>query len=64
MIIIDRFESDKAVLEIDDEKMRVIEKSLLPVESKEGDVIEITVNYEKTQELRQKNLEMMKKLGL
>lgn len=64
MIIIDRFESDKAVLEIDDEKMRVIEKSLLPVEAKEGDVIEITVNYEKTQELRQKNLEMMKKLGL
>ena len=64
MIIIDRFESDKAVLEIDGEKMRVIEKSLLPVEAKEGDVIEITVNYEKTQELRQKNLEMMKKLGL
>ncbi|MCM1270921.1 MAG: DUF3006 domain-containing protein [Ruminococcus flavefaciens] len=38
MIIIDRFEDDKAVLETDS-GMQVINRELLPAESNEGDVV-------------------------
>ncbi len=51
MYIIDRFEGDWAVIEMDRQVFNV-PKSLLPSAAKEGDVIEIhiKVNVERTEE--------------
>lgn len=62
MIIIDRFEGEFAVLEINGERNLEIEKSLLPETAKEGDVLELTINTEKTAERRREVLEMLKNL--
>lgn len=40
--IIDRFEENMAVLEAEDRKNMTVERSLLPNEAKEGDVIDET----------------------
>lgn len=57
MLIVDRFEGNKAVIE-DGEKHIIIEKTDLPQEVKEGDVIILsegryTINKELTQKRRQ-----------
>lgn len=43
MIIIDRFEGEHAVLEIDD-NMVTIDRALIPKEAEEGDVLYISEN--------------------
>ncbi|WP_303871903.1 DUF3006 domain-containing protein [Acetobacterium wieringae] len=40
-VIIDRFEGDYAVCEKEDRKMIDIQKAKIPVDAKEGDVLEI-----------------------
>lgn len=54
--IIDRFENNFAVVELENEKMINIDVSKLPQDVKEGDVLnideEITINFEQTQKLK------------
>lgn len=54
--IIDRFENNFAVVELENEKMINIDVSKLPQDAKEGDVLnideEITINFEQTQKLK------------
>ena len=52
MIIIDRFENNKAVLEIDCELI-VIPRSEVPDEAKEGDILNLIVNIDKTSSRKQ-----------
>lgn len=49
--IIDRFEGDFAVIELDEGEFYNIPKALVEG-SKEGDVIDITVNHEETEKLK------------
>ena len=55
-VIIDRFEDDFAVVELPDKNTLPIHKRLVPENAKEGDVIEITINSQLTEE-RKKKLE-------
>jgi len=56
--IIDRFEGDFAVVELEDGEMRNIKRELVPAEAKEGDVLNIieviTIDYEETEKRRKK----------
>jgi len=51
-IIIDRFEGNYAVCEDENRVMHNISKILIPNESREGDVLEITLNKEETEKRR------------
>ncbi|MBR5157071.1 MAG: DUF3006 domain-containing protein [Clostridia bacterium] len=57
-VVIDRFEGEFAVAEMPDGKMVNVPKVLLP-EAKEGDVIEITVNKNETEKLKNEISELM-----
>lgn len=48
-VILDRFEGEFAVVEMVDKTMVNMPKILLPKFTKEGDIIEITVNEEATE---------------
>jgi hypothetical protein len=66
-VIIDRFEENFAVCEKEDEEMIKIEKSKLPLNSKEGDVIEIngeniTFDEEETNARRERLRKLMDSL--
>lgn len=68
MIIIDRFEGEYAVLENDDE-MQNIERTLLPDDAKEGDVLIVVdsmyeVDVEGTQKRREEVIALKRMLGL
>lgn len=52
-VIVDRFEGGFAVVELPDRTMIPVDKRLLP-DAKEGDVVEIKINPEKTEERRNK----------
>jgi Ran GTPase-activating protein (RanGAP) involved in mRNA processing and transport len=58
--IIDRFEENFAVIELENKEMVNLEKRRLPRDAKEGDVLnieeEITINYKET-EIRKKEVE-------
>lgn len=65
--IIDRFEEQFAVVELDNRKMININKSSLPKEAKEGDVLNIekdviTIDYEETERRRKEIEELTKDL--
>lgn len=65
--IIDRFEGHFAVCEKEDEEMINIEKSKLPLNSKEGDVLiingeNITFDEEETNALRERMRKLMDSL--
>lgn len=67
--VIDRFEGSFAVLEDDEENHFNIEKSLLPDEARENDVIDFDgscykVNAEETEKRRQANIALLRKMGL
>ena len=47
-ITIDRFEGDYAVVELPDGNMSDMPKALLPPEAKEGDIIDISINADET----------------
>ena len=57
-VIIDRFEGEYAVAEMPDGKMVNIPKVLLP-EAEEGDVVEIKINKNETQKLKDEISELM-----
>ncbi len=68
MIICDRFEGKIAVLYDDDKRFNVNADKLSP-EVKEGDVLYLDngIYYpdkQKTEELRERNIQLMKNLGL
>lgn len=56
--VIDRFEEDFAVVQLDDNSIINIKKVKIPKEAKEGDVLEIdsfiAVNYKETEKRRKK----------
>ena len=56
--IIDRFEGDFAVVELENGEMRNIKRELVPVEAKEGDVLNIieviSIDNEETEKRRKK----------
>ncbi|NMM62086.1 DUF3006 domain-containing protein [Clostridium sp. P21] len=62
--IIDRFEGEFAVVELENMKMVNIEKGKIPEEAKEGDVLNIdniiTINYVETKK-RKSNIEKLTK---
>ncbi len=62
--IIDRFESEFAVVELENEKMINIKRTEIPKEAKEGYVLnieeKITINYEETEKRKRKIDEITK----
>lgn len=60
-VIIDRFEGDYAVVEIDVGKFVNMPKTLIP-NAKEGDVVEIIVNQEETQKRKEHIKDLMSNL--
>ncbi len=62
-VIIDRFEGDFAVVELENGSVFAnMPKALVPKEAKEGDVISITVDREETERRRQHIRAMMNKI--
>mgnify|MGYP001182008488 CR=1 FL=1 len=53
-LIIDRFEGEYAVVELPDKTFVNIPKKALPEETKEGDIITITVNKGETEKRKKK----------
>lgn len=53
-IIVDKFEGAFAVVELPEKIFVNMQRVLLPVETKEGDVIDITVNEEVTKKRRER----------
>lgn len=53
-LIIERFEGNFAVVELDNKETVNMPKILLPEGAKEGDIIDIEINEQKTRERRQK----------
>lgn len=60
-VTIDRFEGDYAVVEIDVGEFVSIPKVLVP-DAKEGDIIEIRINKEKTEHQKEKITNLMNSL--
>ncbi len=54
--IIDRFEGDYALVELENKEMADMPKILLPPDAKEGDLINITIDKEET-EIRRKRIQ-------
>lgn len=52
--IVDRFEDNIAMIEIEDGSIVEVEKKLLPFDTKEGDILEIVILKEKTFERKTK----------
>ena len=61
LLIIDRFEDDRAIIESSEGKCE-LPKSELPPESKEGDVLKITIDENKTSSRKEAIKELSKKL--
>ena len=61
-IIIDRFEGNIAVVELEDGSIIDCPKAILPPNAKEGSIIDITVDEKATEEKLQKVTERMNKL--
>lgn len=57
-LIIDRFEGDFAIVELENKDRVDMPKVLIPEEAKEGDVIDITVNKEETRD-KKENIEKL-----
>jgi hypothetical protein len=60
--IIDRFEGEFAVVELDDKTMVDIPRVALPAEAMEGDIINITIKEDETQEKRKKMKDKLNEL--
>ena len=54
MLVIDRFEGTWAVVE-DDRDTFLLPRRLLPVEAKEGDVVNITIEIDKSATIKRSN---------
>lgn len=55
-IIIDRFEGDFVIVELEDKELVDFPRILLPEEAKEGDVLSITIDEDET-EIRRKRIQ-------
>lgn len=53
-IIIDRFEGNFAVVELEDKRMINMPRELVPEEAEEGDILVIQISLEKTEDLKRK----------
>lgn len=53
-IIIDRFEGNFAVVELEDKRMINMPRELVPEEAREGDILVIQVSLDKTEDLKRK----------
>ncbi|NLT13519.1 MAG: DUF3006 domain-containing protein [Clostridiales bacterium] len=51
-IVIDRFEGDSAVVELENKRAVSVPREILPVEAREGDVISIVVEKNETERRR------------
>lgn len=60
-VIIDRFEGNFAIVEIQEGIFEKIPKVLLP-NAKEGDIVNITINQEKTEKRKEKISKLMDQL--
>ncbi|GAB6136879.1 DUF3006 domain-containing protein [Halanaerobaculum tunisiense] len=58
MLVIDRFEGNKAIIEYENQTFD-IPKKILPTKAKTGDIIEIVINKERTNK-RQKEIDELK----
>lgn len=61
-IIIDRFEDNHAVVELEDKSTVDMPRVLLPKEAKEGDIIEISIDIEETKTRRERIEKLMNDL--
>lgn len=61
-VIIDRFEGDYAVVELEDKTICNMPIKLLPKEAKEGSVLKIEVDIESTEDRREKIKKLMDEL--
>lgn len=61
-VIIDRFEGDFAVVELENKSFANMPKSLLPQGAKEGSVLSIELNTEETAKRNQKVSELIGKI--
>jgi uncharacterized ferredoxin-like protein len=52
-LIIDRFEGEYAVVELQDKSMVNIPKKILPAEAGEGDIISIVIDKDETEKRKQ-----------
>lgn len=67
MLIIERFESDFAIVETDEDTFTQIPRTALPPNAKEGDIItkiddEYIIDYENTKKRRQKIIDLQNSL--
>lgn len=62
-VIIDRFEGDFAVVELENRSHVNISKKIIPTEADEGTVLSITINQEETEKLRTGISRLMKDLN-
>lgn len=60
--IIDRFEGDFAIVELEDKEMVDIPCKILPSDSKEGDVINISIDEAETEHRRKRIQDKFNKL--
>ena len=61
-VIIDRFEGDFAVVELDNREMVDLRRKLVPIDAVEGDVLEIKINKQETESRRQRIEKLCKDL--
>jgi len=52
-VIIDRFEENYAVIELSDKKTVDLPLELVPKGAKEGDVLDISIDYEETNKIKE-----------
>lgn len=60
--VIDRFEGESAIVELEDKKFVNIPRKAIPPEAKEGDIILVTIDSQGTKEQRKKIEQLMKTL--
>lgn len=61
-VIIDRFEGDYAVVELEDRSTANLPRSLVPPGAKEGDVLVIEIDRNATEERRKRIQRLMEEL--
>lgn len=60
--VIDRFEGEFAVVELENKKFANIPHEAIPPEAKEGDIILVTIDNQHTKEQKEKIKKMMENL--
>ncbi len=58
-VIIDRFEENYAVVELSDKKTVDLPVELVPEGAEEGDVLDITIDYEETKKRKEETSDLM-----